>query len=258
MKNKQISLHELESQGREKKSQKEKITHKRQERVLEAEAQESSRKKKLAVLSTSPLINALRINFFLKIVIPTLWLLSLAMAYPYLIYFIGGEPVSGYSYRSGTHWRLDPQVEGYALFWPFVILTVMLITYGILWVIARAKAADYFAKEIKWMETLPFSTTGYPDVLQSDSDDRFRIKIYYKNRRPENSFMDNVIKGLNTKIEYEHLEDIDELEIDFTSDWTASSKSGFKFHKLLHQLCDNVFLSIHQKYPIEKIAINLR
>jgi hypothetical protein len=254
MKNKATTLLELGALGHENKAKEEriKITEKRRETKANTKAVEYL--DKMIALNISPFANALRINYFLKIVIPMIWIASLAMAYPYFVFFMSGETVDGFDYKSSSHWTLNPAVDGYGLFWPFAILTTGIVVYGILWLIATANA-NSFKKEFAWLKTLPFPILGYPGVLESDSRNRFEISIHYMGRPPENLFVDNVIRGLNKEIAYDRRYVVDLLKIDFSSEWSPSSKSGFKFHKLLHLLSDRVLVPLHDQYPINQIRV---
>jgi hypothetical protein len=256
MKNKDHQLRVLAAKGREKKLKEEKSNLNQKERETRESTRAVGELDRMIALNTSPVVNALRINYFLKVLIPMVWMLSLAMAYPYLVYFFTRDPIGGFDFKSGSHWRVDPGEEGYALLWPFLVITVLLMVYAIIWLVATTRARDHIGQQFLWLKSLPFAVIGYPGVLESDSRNRFEISIHYRGKRPENSLVSEIIKGLNKRIAYSRGNDaVDWLKIDFASDWSPTSKSGFKFHRLLHHLTERVFVPLHKDYQIDKVLV---
>jgi hypothetical protein len=201
---------------------------------------------KTAVRRISPLaLNPLR--FMFSIPFFTLWLGSAFVSIPYFRYFATGAPVHG---GITTRWVLDPTKEGYALFYPFPVLTLLAIVGAVWWRRCRAAGRVALAAEAEWAKTLPFPIIGYPDVFGHE-DERYRMKLEFATR-PDLEKLRDILAGIDPYVTAETLGDYPKFIATYPRDHEARNTQRFAatFHAIAA-----VLARVHAEHPIELLEV---
>lgn len=238
---------ELAAKGRAARSAEEQ--HKA-ELKAEINQLEDERAVKAAAWRLSPLAMQ-PFRFLMTLPFYTLWGLSVAMAFPYFRYFATGAPVHGSS-RDGSRWVLDPTKEGYTLFYPFVLLTALLIA-GIVWKrIAWRAGRRRAAEEAAWAQTLPFPVAGYPTAVGAH-DHRYKLVVYFVDRAPQSSLAD-VMKGIEPCVNDTSIGKRSRFTIDYPDG--PPPPNAQRFVIAMHAFADVVLVPLHAERPIEHVEVS--
>ncbi len=211
--------------------------------------------------SMSAIANFFRVNLGVKLVYFTFWLTFLGYAWPYFRFFHTAKTVEQYDWRMGIHTKFNPDEHGgYMAFYLFSLYSLPVILFVMATPFAWWQGRHRLKKEKKWLSSLPFPVTGYPEILSCRSD-QFMFTIWWKDRKhtPDSEFLQNITLGLNKRTSLEREREgnnmTDSILIDFESSWTAQKKSNFKFYKFFHKFTEVVLLKLHDEYSIVTVEV---
>ena len=240
------SLDDLEAEGLRKKEK-----YKTYETKRELKKNDPKLKLIRSAFSTSLFLSLLRPGYLLKYFYWIIWGTSTFFAIPYFRYFIKGAPVKVGGGKYGGVYILDPPNDGYGLFYPFIVSTTLVMVYYIIGWIAKKRVPAINKREEDWAISQPFPIDNWPNVLGANDDERVYIKVYYKSNTPNESKMENIARSFNEYDGYyrNERELKDEFKIKFND---SGKRSGYRLYKRFHNLMENVFLPIHQDFPLKK------
>jgi hypothetical protein len=180
------------------------------------------------------------------------WGVSLMMAFPYLRYFAnGGHPVHGSS-RGGRGWVLDPEKDGYALFYVFLATTTLLLA-GIVWrVIVARSGARAFRAESAWAESQPFGVLGYPTAV-GQNERIYKIELFFVGTRPRREQLGDALRGLDDCVREDSWSD---RHCRYIAGYPADQpvKSAQRFARTLRAIVA-LLVTLQDEHPIDRVEI---
>lgn len=180
-----------------------------------------------------------------------LWGASFMMAFPYFRYFAnGGHPVHG-SDKMGSKWVLDPHKDGYALFYVFCAITLLVIL-GFAWTILTKRAgARAFAEETAWADSQPFPVLGYPTAVGQD-ENRYFVEIFYVGSRPPHQQLADALRGLDDCVTAES-ESYERFRAQYSRD-AHPAKNAQRFARTLHAITE-LLVKMQNEHPVDRVEV---